>query len=178
VVIAAVNAFASFAGEFWGASALDDANVKASLQSLSVQNAAASNAEVVDADGVYYQSWAGFSRPFGQTTPAHDRALAEVCKTSDGDPGVAPFGTVDYLSLALVPLAEIAGKEPGAEEVAPNDGLATVASAKWGNFRGCIAADHQEQLGQRNIPDVNVRSGFDVARFYTNVAGDLATRGF
>jgi hypothetical protein len=35
-----------------------------------------------------------------------------------------------------------------------------------------------EQLGQHDLPDVNVRTGFDVARFYADLAADLAGRGF
>ena len=47
----------------------------------------------------------------------------------------------------------------------------------WGNFRGCIPVDHAEQLGQRDLPDANVRNGFDIAYFYADVAADLARRG-
>ena len=81
------------------------------------------------------------------------------------------------MALALVPFADVVGKRDGDRPSLPNDGLATVASAKWGTFRGCIPADHIEQLGQHSLPDVNVRTGFDIARFYTNVAGDLAEQG-
>ena len=61
--------------------------------------------------------------------------------------------------------------------MAPNDGLTAVASARWGRFRGCVPADHMEQLGQYDLPDVNVRTGFDVAWFYAAVAADLAEQG-
>ncbi len=81
------------------------------------------------------------------------------------------------MALPLVPFADVIGKEDPTKAM-PNDGLAGVASTRWGTFRGCVPADHMEQLGQRSIPDVNVRTGFDVARFYANVAGDLRARGF
>ena len=81
------------------------------------------------------------------------------------------------MSLTLVPFATIAGDRGADQAALPNDGLATVESAKWGTFKGCIPADHMEQLGQKSLPDVNVRTGFDVAWFYTNVAGDLAGQG-
>ncbi len=175
-----VNDFATLVGDWFDEKALGDVHVKAALQALSVQTAPAFNAEIRDAQGIYYQSWAGFSRPFGEATPAYNAELAQLCKTSAGDDGIAKYGTHDYMALALIPFADVAGSgaADGSGGPVPNDGLATVTSAKWGTFRGCIAADHQEQLGQRNIPDVNVRSGFDVARFYTNVATDLAQRGF
>ena len=31
---------------------------------------------------------------------------------------------------------------------APNDGLVTVKSARWGRFLGCIPAAHLEEVGQ------------------------------
>jgi triacylglycerol lipase len=45
-------------------------------------------------------------------------------------------------------------------------------------FRGCIPADHLDEVGQprRDVPDV--RTGFDHLRFYRNVAYELASRGF
>jgi len=47
----------------------------------------------------------------------------------------------------------------------PNDGLVTVASARWGTFLGCIPADHPDEIG--HILDVgNLVSGFDHRRFY------------
>jgi triacylglycerol lipase len=182
-----INQFATLVGDWFDARALEETSVKQALRALSVQSAPAWNAEIVDAAGVYYQSWAGVSRPFGQTTPEHERAAKLECQTTDGKDGTVEFGATDYLPLALIPFASIAGRPatggavPAGREATdaiPNDGLASVQSAKWGNFRGCIAADHQEQLGQRNIPDVNVRSRVDIARFYTNVAGELSERGY
>lgn len=47
----------------------------------------------------------------------------------------------------------------------PNDGLVTVASARWGTFLGCIPADHFDEIGQV-LDDGNLVSGFDHRRFY------------
>jgi triacylglycerol lipase len=63
-------------------------------------------------------------------------------------------------------------------ELLPNDGLSTVESAKWGLFRGCIPADHLDQVGQRDDEPPDRRTGFDYLRFYRNLAFDLAQRGF
>jgi triacylglycerol lipase len=82
------------------------------------------------------------------------------------------------MALVLVPTSDVAGRMKDGGEVEPNDGLTPVRSARWGNFRGCVPADHMEQLGARNLPDVNVRNGFDVARFYANVAQELSEMGF
>lgn len=57
-----------------------------------------------------------------------------------------------------------------------NDGMVSVASARWGTYLATIAADHFAQT-----PDlVFVRPGedFDVLGFYTRLVEDLARRGF
>ncbi len=173
-----VNDFATLAGDLFSARRLhDDVHLRAALGALSVAQAPAFNAEIADAPGIVYQSWAGYSRPMGIATAEHDALLAEECRTSVGESGLPTAGKHDFMALALIPFADIAGKQGLDRPSLPNDGLATIASAKWGTFRGCIPADHMEQLGQKNIPDVNVRTGFDVARFYANVAGDLAGHG-
>jgi triacylglycerol lipase len=171
-----VNDFATLAGDAFSPQRLEsDVDLRAALRALSVTEAPAFNAEIVDADGVLYQSWAGYSRPMGTATAAHDALLADECRTSNGEVGYPAGAKHDFMALALVPFTDVAGKSDDA--MLPNDGLATVASTRWGTFKGCIPADHMEQLGQKSIPDVNVRTGFDVARFYTNIAGDLAAQG-
>jgi triacylglycerol lipase len=175
-----VDDFAALVGDWFSDKALaEDPHLRDAIRALSTAQAASFNAEVTDAAGITYQSWAGYSRPFGQTTAEHDARLRELCAptdAADGD-GLPGFGASDYMALPLVPFADVIGKEDPSTTM-PNDGLAGVASARWGKFRGCVPADHMEQLGQRSIPDVNVRTGFDVARFYANIAGDLRARGF
>lgn len=169
---------ASLAGDWFGNEPLaSDAVLRDALRALSVAEAPAFNAVITDRDDLFYQSWAGYSRPFGKATPTHDLALREACRLDDQHDGLPDFRAHDYMALALAPFSDLAGRtDDGSLE--PNDGLTAVSSARWGEFRGCIPADHMEQLGAQNLPDVNVRTGFDVARFYTNVAADLAERGF
>jgi triacylglycerol lipase len=175
---AIVNDFATLAGDAFSPSQVDgDVHLREALRVLSTAAAPAFNAEIVDAPGVVYQSWAGYSRPLGTASAAHDALLLELCRTSDGESGLPTAGKHDFMALALVPFADVAGKQEDGATILPNDGVVTVASAKWGAFRGCIPADHMEQLGQHSLPDVNVRTGFDIARFYANVAGDLAGQG-
>lgn len=33
-------------------------------------------------------------------------------------------------------------------KLVPNDGMVAVKDAKWGNFQGCIVADHLDEVGQ------------------------------
>jgi triacylglycerol lipase len=161
---ALVDRFTALASDAFTGNTLDeDTDVRSALMALSLAQAPAFNAEIVDAPGVYYQSWAGYSRPFGTLSPEEAAKIRDVCATND-----APRH--DYMALPLVPFAN--------RSETPNDGLCPVSSAKWGNFRGCIPADHMEQLGQKNLPDANVETGFDIAAFYVSIAADLAQRGF
>jgi len=50
----------------------------------------------------------------------------------------------------------------------PNDGLVTVASARWGTFLGCIPADHPDEIGHI-LDSGNLVSGFDHRRFYLDL---------
>jgi len=178
----AINGLASVFGDWFSADTLqNDSDVRAALQALTVSNMLAFNAAVTDSPNVAYQSWAGFSRDSGTSTPAVDARVRTECAPSDpsdGD-GLALFKAQDYLALPLVPLYAITGNgETDSDAVEPNDGLVAISSASWGKFRGCIPADHMEQLGQYNLPDVNVRTGVDMAWFYAAVATDLAGQGF
>lgn len=58
----------------------------------------------------------------------------------------------------------------------PNDGMATVLSAKWDStkFKGCIPADHLDEVGQPGHSGPNTWTGFDHIRFYRNLAFELA----
>lgn len=55
-----------------------------------------------------------------------------------------------------------------------NDGIVSVESAKWGDFRGEIEADHLQQVGV----DVLAGSSFSSKDFLTSLAADLAERGY
>ena len=174
----ASEALATWIGEWFGPERLaTDAELRASLIALSEANAPSFNARIVDAPGIHYQSWAGVSRPYGEAPEDLD-AIATACAPDGELPTLAPevgpdaLG-VDYMATPLVAGADYVGEE----DERPHDGLCPIDSARWGLFRGCVPADHMEQLGQQRLPDVNVRTGFDVARFYAAVAADLAGRG-
>ncbi|HON78566.1 MAG TPA: alpha/beta fold hydrolase [Spirochaetota bacterium] len=62
-----------------------------------------------------------------------------------------------------------------------NDGLVSVTSAKWGNFRGVIegswwsgGVDHLNIVGQL----FGVTPGFDAPGFFVSIAQDLKARGY
>ena len=55
----------------------------------------------------------------------------------------------------------------------PNDGLVTVASARWGLFLGCIPADHADEIGQVADGGPALVSGFDHHAFYARLLDQI-----
>ncbi len=173
----AIDDFASIVGDWFTPDALmTDAHVRDALHALTTDELTAFNASITDAPGIYYQSFAGVSRPFGQSNAALDSRQADLCTADEPSSATASTGAYDEMALTLVPFDTIVGKDGDAQ--LPHDGFVTVDSAHWGTFRGCLSADHMEQLGERNIPDVNVKTGVDISLFYSALAADLAQKGF
>ena len=56
--------------------------------------------------------------------------------------------------------------------------MATVESARWGDFKGCVPADHYDEIGQVDDEGFNTHTGFDASAFFRTIAFDLAARGF
>lgn len=160
---------ACFGRTFTAAELTTDTDVHAALASLSVANAAAFDAANPDQPGVYYQSWAGVSRAVGgpRTAAGRDEVLAACDGVYHGDPGRA-----DFMAASLIP----GSFAVGLGEL--QDGMATVASAKWGTFRGCFPADHLDEVGQVKHDGPNGYTGFDHLAFYRVLASDLAARGY
>jgi len=57
----------------------------------------------------------------------------------------------------------------------PNDGLVSVRSAKWGEYRGNIPADHLNQICRKGLFEKHEE--FDGLRFYRKLAEDLRREG-
>jgi len=63
---------------------------------------------------------------------------------------------------------------------APNDGLVTVESARWGHFRGVVTNRRLRGISHGDMIDLTREDyeGFDVKEFYVGVAAELKERGF
>lgn len=62
------------------------------------------------------------------------------------------------------------------EQEGPNDGVVSVESSKWGNFRGVnIGVSHLDIIG---FTHVTGNKGFDYKNFYRQLVCDLSRRGF
>ncbi len=165
----ALNALGkAFATTFTRADLAADSDVRAALTSLAESSAADFNATHPDDPRVFYQSWAGISSVGGITIPG----MYDACG------GTAPSASADKMNAQLVPMAAFVSHFADRGELLANDGMATVESAKWGTFRGCIPADHLDEVGQIKYNGTDPRTGFDHIRFYRNMAFDLAAAGY
>ena len=143
----------------------DEANLRAALEGIAQKNMPAFNEANPDDPRVFYQSWAGISAVTGFKNGDADEHCERKLLLHEGT-----YDHMDPLLWAMVPF--VAGAT-----VDPNDGMATVESSKWGEFQGCIPADHLDEVGQLDgEPDLD--TGFDHIRFYRNIAFDLSARGF
>ncbi len=138
-------------------------NLPAALHDLTEKHAPTFNENTPDQDGVYYQSWAGLSNTLG-IVRVNDRA---VCEMGLRAKLWVPLKR-DRLRNLFVKTAPFLR---GPLALIPHDGVVTVRSAKWGEFRGCIPADHLDESKAL----VDEHTGFDSISFYKEVAAELAT---
>lgn len=164
---AALNAFADYVGRTVSASEIArDSHLKAALLSLSERNAPTFNAANRDDARVYYQSWAGLSNVAGLPNPL-DRGACE-----DKMLGFKLGGLRHVMHIALKPIAAVVAH---GSELIPNDALVRIDSAKWGDFRGCIPADHADEVGAFGNFSW---SAFQYVDFFRLRAYELQRRGF
>lgn len=134
----------------------EDPNVQAAMRSCSTPVMAAFNDEYPNADDVAYFSYAGFSGLLANGRPECDGAELPIPRRGDV---IAPEFSVSFAFL-------------GGSLVA-NDGLVPVESARWGRFRGCIPADHLDEIGQIG----GLVDRFDYRRFYLELAEFIGDEG-
>ena len=159
--------FKAFGMTFTSADLARNSNIRAALTALAESSSESFNARNRDDARVYYQSWAGVSNVGGVRNWKDYPACGDRLETYRY--------RRDVMDPLLVPVAAIVAH---GGSLIPNDGMATVDSAKYGNFRGCIPADHFDEVGQIKDDTYDRRTGFDHVRFYRNVAFDLARRGY
>jgi triacylglycerol lipase len=141
-----------------------DPHLRAAMQAMAEARADAFNAANADDPRVYYQSWAGVSSLFGASG-----SLA-AC---DDELWMLP-GTFDKVRPEFMPFVGIVGHNRGDA----HDGMVTVASAKWGVWRGCVPADHSDEIGQMTTARPNPRTSWDPQRFWRQVAFELSANGY
>jgi triacylglycerol lipase len=159
----------------------DDAAVLGTLDGLTLDALHAFNREVTDADGIRYQSWAGVSHVLGRTSDDSERSIRQHCAAPSGEllflrhPDTRD--AAHPLLWATAPFSFSARNDQGRVITSPSDGMVSVASARWGEFRGCLPADHYDVIGQIGHTTRDPETGFDAVAFYRYLAADFAERG-
>ncbi len=183
----ALSTFTNFIGAKYDACSKDDCDVIAALKDMSEENIDAFNKATPDVtrkpDGsndVLYQSWAGVSYRSSWLnffTADENQKVETECKMDGGEMLMAD-GIKDKMNYLLKPIERVVSHGHG-DSFRPNDGVVTVHSARWGRFRGCIPADHLDQVGQVNAKkdQLNGNTDFNYIRFYRTVAFELANEG-
>jgi pimeloyl-ACP methyl ester carboxylesterase len=151
-----------------------DPHVEQALHDLSEANADAFAAAHPAVDGVKYFAWAGVSVNADPILhPLHPERVTAPMPPNCGRS--LAFQNHAYATDALLVAAhDITGHFL---ENVPNDGMATVESAKGlpgATFMGCIPADHLADVGHYSTPDKRLWSGFDHKFLYRYMASVLA----
>ncbi len=139
-----------------------DAHIKASLQQFTRDNMSRNfNPGNPNDARVKYYSVAG-------------RSAARIASTECAGGLWSNSIRVDLLDPILVlPATVFSLTSPDPLFPVPNDGLVSVASAKWGTFLGCVPADHLDEIGQLVHLFPDPISGFDHKDLYRRIVAQL-----
>lgn len=121
------------------------------------------NEEIRDREGVYYASIAG-------RTDGH--LGEEVCEPDDSPEFIEQWRwDGDEVDPLLAPTEELL--DGNGSPVHANDGMVRVSSTKWGDFLGCIPADHLDEVGQLAGDEPGGGNPWDHLDFYRNLEAYL-----
>lgn len=171
----------SFIGESVVATVPDDAALVRTLEGLTLDALHRFNQTVVDAPDLPYFSYAGVSHLGARVTTTAEERIAKFCVDAQGAPLYLRLPdtkdeTHPFLSVTM-PFAAESRSADGATVYSPADGMVSVASATWGEFLGCIPADHYDVIGQPGHTTRDPRTGFDPRTFWRAHLTTLAARG-
>lgn len=152
-------------GLLWDAAG-NQTSLTKSFAQFSQPGIAAFNAKYPDAPGVFYASIAGRSalHPMGS-----------ACEADVVVPFISPWeSTLDPLEALFyateIPLAGTSNEI--------NDGLVRAKDARWGEFWGCIPADHVNEVGQILGESPGIGNDWEYLDFYTELVAYIRQRGF
>ena len=141
-------------------------SVTKSLAQFSTAGIALFNQKYTDAPGVLYASIAGRSKL---------SKGGDDCKPTVTQQFVAKYGgTLDPLNPFFAIAQPILA---GGLTQYPNDGLVRAKDARWGEFWGCIPADHLDEIGQILGQDPGFGNDWRHKPFYSSLVKYLRVRG-
>lgn len=141
----------------------DQTSVTKPLQLFSKEGIAAFNAKYPDAPGVFYASIAGRS-----SFHASDNDCAGDLQLQFMTQWNKKLDPVDPLLVATSLLL-------GAQA---NDGLVRDIDARWGEFWGCVPADHLDEIGQLFGDGAGLGNDWDHLKFYSLLVKYVRERGY
>ncbi len=154
----------AFTLNLFGNAVSSDSNVRAATEQLTTKGAALFNQNYPDSASVRYFSIAGRS----------DGARGDVdCATATEASFIGRYDQItDPLNLLYsVPTAIC---NDSANPPPANDGMVTVASARWGTFLGCLPTPHLGEVCQF----FGANPSYDCHQTYRDLANWLVSRGF
>ncbi len=145
----------------------NETSVFAALRQFSTEGINSFNDRYPNVDGIAYYSVTG--RTDG----------------TDGNPDCTVSGSPDFIRqyiftndpvdpLLSIPEAIIDGPDNNI----PNDGLVRVRDARWGQFLGCIPADHLDEIGQLFGDNPGGHNDFDHKQFFADLIAYLRAQGY
>lgn len=133
------------------------------LQLFSKAGIAAFNLKYPDAPGVFYASVAGRS----------------AYHASDNDcAGDLSLQFITQWNKKLDPVDPLLGATSLLLGSGANDGLVRDQDARWGEFWGCVPADHLDEIGQLFGDGPGLGNDWDHLKFYSLLVQYLRQRGF
>jgi triacylglycerol lipase len=151
---------------FWDALG-NESSVFLPLQLFSQPGIEAFNAKHPNREGVLYASFAGRTAYHGSDNDCDAAVSLPFIERFEGelDP-VDPLLSVTQLICA------------GGFDDAANDGLVRVRDARWGEFWGCVPADHLDEIGQLFGDGAGFGNDWDHLSFYTALVAHLRSAGY
>lgn len=141
-------------------------SISAAIAQFSAPEVQAFNTKYVDQPGIWYASIVGRS----------DHHQGGTACITNAPPFIAAFeGVTDPIDpLFAVTEALIDG---GWNDPYPNDGLVRVVDGKWGEFLGCLPADHMDMVGHLFGDHPGGNNHWDYLAFYVDLVAHLRQQG-
>jgi triacylglycerol lipase len=141
-------------------------SLTAALYLFSQPGITAFNAAHPDSPGVFYASIAGRSNL---------HLMGGDCDSSIAVPFIQPWGSdLDPIN----PLLGVFALVLDGTDATINDGLVRAKDAQWGEYWGCLPADHLDEIGQLLGEGPGVGNDWKYLDFYTQVIAYMRSRGY
>ena len=145
-----------------------NSSVAVALAQLSTPGITEFNETYPDADGVVYRSIAGRSAL---------SAGGSDCIVDDAPAWISEFDDArDPVDAALALSAGVLAGD--VLDPRANDGLVRVLDSRWGDFRGCVPADHLDEVGQLFGDGPGLGNPWDHLELYAALVAELRNDGY